>query len=178
MPRIARSFRRLLRCREGATAVEFAIVMPLLLVVSLGALEMSLLMFEMHNANDATRRGVREAVIQYPIVVSSDITTSGILCTSTSSTVSCSGGATIDDDTRFTAIYNKMKPLLPDLTQDDIEVLYRDTGLTSNGVVTPTVTLIVKNLTYKFFIAAIIPGFDGVITLPGFRSTRVMSSGI
>ena len=66
------------RSRDGAVALEFAFVFPLLLIISIGALDIALLMFEFHNSTEATRRGVREAVIQFPVVNVAEITTSGV----------------------------------------------------------------------------------------------------
>lgn len=183
MRRLTDKLRALLRRRDGVAAIEFAFVMPVLLILSIGALEMALLIFDFHNAAEATRRGVRLAVINDLIVTSSDMPTT---CTSTGGTVSCtgvtlSGSDQTDANTAFTEIYADMQDILPRLTEEDVVVYYSDSGLTSladEGVLTPNVTVNIQNLTYDFMIAVLVPGWAGSMDLPGFRSTRVMSSTI
>lgn len=48
-------------CRRGVAALEFAMILPVLLVMTLGALEGGLLLFDYHRLSEATRRGLREA---------------------------------------------------------------------------------------------------------------------
>ena len=53
----------MLRCRRGAAALELAFLFPILFVASLGALELAMIIYDFHTASEATRRGVRTAII-------------------------------------------------------------------------------------------------------------------
>lgn len=186
MRRFADKLRALLRCRDGVAAIEFAFVMPVLLILSIGALEMALLIFDFHNATEATRRGARLAVINYMMVEASDIASSDTTCTKvTGGDVTCTGvtlaGADLTDaNVTFSEIYNDMQDMLPRLTEEDVVVFYSNSGITSasaaTSVITPTVTVNIQNLTYEFMVAVLIPGWAGAMDLPGFRTTRVMNS--
>ena len=79
--RLIKLLRALRRCRDGAVAIEFAIVLPALLILSLAGLEFALIMFDYHNAGEATRRGARVAIIEQPMIDLSNMTTAGITCT-------------------------------------------------------------------------------------------------
>lgn len=54
---------RSLRQRRGATAVEFAIVTPVILLLFLGAVEMTQLNFLRHTAANAAYEGARRAIV-------------------------------------------------------------------------------------------------------------------
>jgi len=55
--------RRLLADRDGASAVEFAIVLPLLIVFLLGTVDLARFLWECNRAEKATQTGVRYAVV-------------------------------------------------------------------------------------------------------------------
>lgn len=53
----------LIKNQEGATVVEFAIIVPLLLLFTFGIIEFSLLMYNKAMLNNACREGARAAVV-------------------------------------------------------------------------------------------------------------------
>lgn len=58
-------FQKLGRLRgdvQGSAAVEFALVAPILVILTLAALDLASLMFDYHRASEATRRAARVAV--------------------------------------------------------------------------------------------------------------------
>lgn len=177
MRALSRAIRAFRRCREGAAAIEFAFVMPVMLVISMGALDASLLMYEMHNGSEATRRGAREAVVLlYTLVDPADIVGTTIDCTSDGSTVTCSSGTVRSDaQTLFTKILNSMKTVLPQLTAADVTVSYSDSGISNGGVVTPDVTVRIDNVTYDLIVGHLWTVEAQGVELPSFRTTRVMN---
>jgi Flp pilus assembly protein TadG len=59
-----------LRCQKGVAAIEFAILLPLLLVISFGIIEFSLLLYDKQVITNASREGAREGIrreIQVPV---------------------------------------------------------------------------------------------------------------
>ena len=49
------------RCPKGATVLEFALVLPLLLMLACGIMDFGYLYFQLHLANQAAREGARIA---------------------------------------------------------------------------------------------------------------------
>jgi Flp pilus assembly protein TadG len=59
---------------NGGSAVEFAIILPLLLLFVFGIIEWSLYLYNRHIITNAGREGVRQGIVQaYPRVSASDI---------------------------------------------------------------------------------------------------------
>lgn len=61
--RLHRNRRARLRTRLGATLVEFAIVVPVIFTLFLGAIEMTRLNFIRHSASNAAYEGARKAIV-------------------------------------------------------------------------------------------------------------------
>ena len=59
-------FHRLLRDRSAASAAEFALVLPLLIVFLLGIIDAGRFMWEYNEAEKATQMGARYAVVADP----------------------------------------------------------------------------------------------------------------
>ena len=53
-----------LRCRKGAAAVEFAFVLPMLLLLVFGIIEFGLLMYNQQVITNASREGARAGIVQ------------------------------------------------------------------------------------------------------------------
>lgn len=54
----------LIRGQKGASAVEFAIVLPLLLLIVFGIVEWGMYMFNRHIITNASRTGARRGIVQ------------------------------------------------------------------------------------------------------------------
>src|SRR5688500_6489290 len=93
---------RLIRDRTAASAVEFAMVLPILLVLMLGVIDVGRLMYVWNMAEKATQMGVRYAVVTdaIPSALNNDFTVShnlvggdpvptGVFSTTTCDTNSC-----------------------------------------------------------------------------------------
>ena len=51
------------RCQQGVAAVEFAIVLPLLIVLAFGIIEFSLLLYNQQVITNASREGARAGIV-------------------------------------------------------------------------------------------------------------------
>src|SRR5262245_53640875 len=85
--RSAGSVNRLLRDSSGASLVEFTLVFPVVLLVSLGIVDVAYMLWEWGEANKATHIGARRAVVLDPVATavtdltySSAATQTGKLC--------------------------------------------------------------------------------------------------
>ncbi len=177
MSRLTSAIRRWARGLDGATAVEFAMIAPLLMVLSVAMLEFGLIMFDYHRYSEATRRGVRLAMINTPITSLTNLSTTAVSCQGTGGgSVTCTGAAVATAAT-FTTLFADMQAIVPDLTADQVQVSYADSGVTAvTGMVTPVVTVSLTNVTRDFMILNIIPGMPATFTFPTFTSSRVAAT--
>ncbi len=149
-----------LRCardRRGASAAEFALVLPLLLILLFGIIDGGRFLWETNEAEKATQMGVRMAVVTNvlaPGLVSEDYTIASggrpavkagdpipasalglIECTS----AGCSGITTpypspgTMDSTTFNKIVDRMKAIDPNITAANVVVSYSGSGLGTAG---------------------------------------------
>ncbi len=157
------------RGRRGAVAVEFAFILPVLLVLTMGLIEVSLLVFDYHRAGEAMRQAVRA------IEIGPAITSYAIL------PVSCPGGG-VCDVARFNAVLADIQAVIPDFGPDNLQITYSASGLddaATPGVVTPFVTVSVVNLQHDLLILnSLVPGLPASITFPPFSTTRLVQSVI
>lgn len=162
------------QCRRGTAATEFAMVLPALLLLTIGSLEVGLIMFDYHRVSEATRRGLRTALIEDSIIDLADLDTTPITCSGPGS-VSCSGG-TVDSSASFDAVVSAMQEVAPRITAANVIVTYTDSGLDITGTgetVTPLVTVEVTGLVYDFVALNYVPGLSTIISMPSFETTRL-----
>lgn len=148
--------KQFLRCNRGATAVEFAFVMPLLLTISFALMEFSGLFFQYHKVNEATRVIARNLATSTPLVNEDTLIASTThICTSDT----CAG---------MDAVLSGTASILPNLTANDIQITYevKDVGNVgySDGY-KPMITVKLTNLAYSFIMADLIPGLPTTIAL-------------
>ena len=143
--------KRLWKDCDGAHLVEFTLVLPVLLLVALGTVDVGLLLFDWNSANKAAYRGAREAIVWDPVaseVVSlppwDDETVIGHRCfvlatgaldgakcpaiNTVCTAGSCSGGETFDN-VAFTHIFDKMRDTFPRLTPANVSISYETNNL-------------------------------------------------
>ncbi|MBF0353922.1 MAG: pilus assembly protein [Alphaproteobacteria bacterium] len=163
--------------QKGATAVEFALIAPLLIFFSAGLLDFSLILFDFHRYSEVTRRGAREAIIQAPIASLDALPATPVICNGDlEGSVTCTGAAVVSVES-FTSILSEMKKMAPEVTGDKVQVRYVDSGLSaSDGIVTASVTVSLQNITTKFTTLTFIPGFPSTFIFPSFASTRVAAT--
>lgn len=145
--------RNLLRDESGAAA-EFALVLPLMVVLFFGIIDGGRYMLEINRAEKATQAGARAAavtrmipagLIDYSFSVDSGVPQGsavpladfpGVECTGGTSAPSCSWLDTpanmIDlapDQASFDVVLARMQDFMPDLAADDIVITYSNAGL-------------------------------------------------
>jgi Flp pilus assembly protein TadG len=60
----------LVSCKKGAAALEFAIVLPLIVLLMGGIIEFGIVLYDQHVINNATREGARAAINPIPTKLS------------------------------------------------------------------------------------------------------------
>ena len=170
--------RALWRERRGATAVEFAFLLPILLMLTLGILELSLVLFDYHRLGEAARRGARTAVVDDPVPSLANLTGGTITCQGGGGGVTCVGGA-VASVTSFNNIVAAMQGVMPAIGAQNARVIYNDSGVTSAdtpGIVTPTVTVQVIDFGHSYLFLDYVPGVPSTFIFPPFSSSQMGSS--
>ncbi|MFL0357716.1 TadE/TadG family type IV pilus assembly protein [Erythrobacter sp. GH1-10] len=178
------------RDENGASAAEFAMVVPLLLIFLLGTIDVGLYSWSINRAEKASQIGARWAVATdmlpsglatYSFAVSGGIPQGttvpqsafpGVTCTQAGCTCNgaCAFPTTMNQDA-FDALVDRMQDIRADITAANVTVEYSYSGLgyagDPNGPdVAPIVTVGIDDLTYQP-ITFLIFGQD--IDLPAHR---------
>ncbi len=115
-----------LRCQKGVAAVEFAIILPVLMMIVLGIIEFGLLMYDKQVITNASREGARAGIVvrkpqltdlQVQDVVNDYISTNLVSfgSTPTSPVITINRtGMDFGDDLTVTVTYNYDFLVLPD----------------------------------------------------------------
>lgn len=148
--------RKLLQDRSAASAAEFALVLPLLLILLLGTIDAGRWLWTYNRAEKALQMGARFAVVTDPMTSglnSSYLGVGGltqgdsipaadfgkITCTGggtvTSATVTCSCTTTpcptlgTADNAAFQKLFNRLYAFVPEAVPSDVKVIYSSSGL-------------------------------------------------
>jgi len=163
--------------KKGSTAAEFAMVLPLLLLLIFGLIDACRFIWTYNEAEKAAQMGARYAVAtefiptklySYSFVEDGGMTqgasTAGsfsgvtcyysgsVKCDSSDAWVGANNAANINSSA-FDNIYNRMKDFVPGLSKDKVEVKYAPAGLGYAGDpggsdVSPLVTVTIKGLVF------------------------------
>ena len=188
--------------REGAAAVEFALVCVPLLVITIGIMEFAFALYQWNSAEKATQFGVRMAVVSTPVADNlfnydgknagneygdepmPDFN-GGNMAVCNGATSSCSGNAEIGsfDSVPFNRIVTKMQQILPRITAANVVVEYLPISLGFVGRPcgpVPSVTVRLQNMAFDFIVIDAIltlvqggAGLPSSITMPDFNATMV-----
>jgi Flp pilus assembly protein TadG len=190
-----RSICALIRDNRAATAAEFGIVLPLLILFLFGIIDAGRYMWTVNRAEKATQMGVRYAVVSDPAanVINTDFVNQGVaggdpvptstfnsaVCTSTGAcTVTGVGGLdTSRNATAFTNIVTWMQKFDPNVQASKVWVTYQNVGLgyagDPNGPnVSALTTVELRGLTFRPFIL-----FGGSVNLPTIKATLTLEDG-
>lgn len=140
--------RRLIGDRSGGSAAEFALVLPALLVVIFGTIDVGRWLWVYNEAEKATQVGARMAVVTNTIEPGLSATYIGVngltqgdtIAASSFGKVSCTNAgcnctatpcptAGTADTAAFTRVVNRMKEILPDIAAANVVVEYSSSGL-------------------------------------------------
>lgn len=183
---------RLLRCDRAASAAEFALVLPLLLIFLFGLIDGGRFLWEFNEAEKATQMGVRYAVVTDPVpsglssysfAVSDGITQGNTVPTANfdsatcdKTTCKCTGGNICSsigyDQTEFNRIVARMAAMYPPIQASNVQVIYKNVGLgfagDPNGPdVSTLVTIKLSGLTFTPITCLVFPC---AITMPDFAA--------
>ncbi len=183
---------------RGASAAEFALVLPLLLLFLLGILDAGRFMWEYNQAEKATQMGARYAVVTemvpegletYSFALSDGILAGNPVplanftsaeCNTTNCTP-CTGsvcGSAGYDAAAFDAIVARMSLFYRPITDANVRVEYRNVGLgyagDPNGPdVAPMVTVRLTGMTFQPLSTLML----GSVTMPDFRASLTLEDG-
>lgn len=186
----------LLRDCAGASAAEFALVLPLLLIVMFGVIDGGRFLWEFNRAEKATQVGVRVAVVTNVLAeeigttdyVGIDGLTQGdripaadftpVSCTKDG----CGTSYTFDSTTFNNVLLPRMQAIDPEITAANVEVDYTGSGLgfagDPNGAdAAPMVTVRLKGMTFtpitSFLLASIgMPDFAATMPAEDLSGTQ------
>ncbi len=193
---------RLRHEQGGGSAAEFALVLPFLILLIFGTIDVGRLMLTWNQAEKATQMGARLAVVTdvipsgmttYSYAISGGIqqgtavpssSFGGVTCTSASCTCksqvagSCPF-ALSQTNGAFQRIVNRVQAFKPDVAAANVVVEYDYSGLgyagDPNGPdVAPMVTVKLQSLTFRPYMLSL---FGGNLPLPSFRTTLSMEDG-
>jgi hypothetical protein len=182
--------------RSGASAAEFAMVLPLLILFIFGIIDAGRFLWETNKAEKATQVGARVAVVTDVLssglgaqnyvgvggLTQGDVIPASALgkmtCTSAGCCVSggqCTGtypAVGTFDTTSFNRIVQRMQFMKPDIDAGDVTVSYRGSGLgfagDPNGMdIAPLVTVELDNVMFRPIVLFGAAEFE----LPAFRTT-------
>ncbi len=190
LARFTHTLNRFVHETDGAYLIEFAITMPVLILLSLGLLEFSLVSFEFQKASEATRRAARFLIIGNDIPNTANLldveSAVMITCTSTGGEVSCdnasptgtqSGGTYPTANENFQAMFDQMVAIKTDLKEEHVVVTYESTkvgDVDNAGGVIPMVTVTITGLEHTFVTGEVL-GFK-TMPFPDFK-TSILGSG-
>jgi len=187
------AFRRLLIAEQAASAAEFALVLPILLLLLFGIIDAGRFMWEWNRAEKATQMGVRYAVVTDPvlnglytysfsvsggIIQGSPVPTSSFdTATCNSSACSCSPGggfcsATSLNAAAFTNVVTRMSGMYPQIKASNVQIQYKNVGLGFAGDpdgpdVSPLVTVSLTGMQFHPLSCLV---FACSIGMPDFRA--------
>lgn len=181
---------RLAHDRNGASAAEFALVLPVLVLFLLGIIDVGRLMWTVNQAEKATQAGVRAAVVTNIIatdltedfteeygLVGGDPVPLGTFGSTTCDSSNCSGDLGGHDAAAFAYVADRVRYMYPQVTPADITVRYDNVGLgfagdPSGPDVAALVTVSLRNLSFEPLVL-----FGGSVALPSFSAALTLEDG-
>lgn len=190
---------RVARDGRGASAAEFALILPIFLLFFIGLIDAGRFLYEVNRGEKATQIGARMAVVTDPVAQSlataSYVGTSvggatltqgdripagalgSLVCNETSCVGTSPHPGTTRNATAFTNLLARMQQIMPAVQSDNLMVEYRGSGLGFAGNpdgmdISPLVTVRLTGLNFSPILL-----FGGNINLPDFSYTLTMEDG-
>lgn len=189
-------FASLLKSRQASSAAEFALVLPLLILLLFGILDVGRYMWALNRAEKATQMGVRYAVVSDPVatVVNTDFVDDYSIpggdvvpaAVFGSATCTSSGNCTVTGSANgvngrnavaFDAIVAWMRKFYPELQASNVRIIYENVGLGYSGDptgpdVAPLITVELTGLTFPALAL-----FGGSVGLPDITASLTLEDG-
>ena len=185
-----------LRDRRGASAAEFALVLPLFLVLLFGIIDAGRYMWNINRAEKAAQMGVRMAVVtdfvssainanyvgqcSTPLTAGDPIPAScfsQITCNKSGTAAACTAGT--PNTLAFDRVANHMRNFMPELQDSNVQIIYSPSGLGYAGNpdgpdVAPLVTVRLSGVTFNPIVTLALAS----VALPEARSTLTFEDGV
>lgn len=187
---------RLLKSRSGNTGFEFALLLPLLMLLLLGFLDAARFIWSVNRAEKATHMGVRYAITtdmvasglasyaftQNGLAQGAAIPTSafvGVTCTSTGCTNKGAGPAPGYSAAAFNNIVARTRAFMPEIQPANVIVEYDNSGIGYAGDpnAPDVAALVTVRLTGLTFQPITFYAFGGSLPMPSFRAALTMEDG-
>ena len=187
--------RSLLDDTRAASAAEFALVLPLLIILLFGVIDAGRYMWNINRAEKAVQMGVRMAVVTDAVSSSVNQTFVGqcstplaegdpipancfsqITCSKSGGTATCTGGTA--NTTAFDRVLARMQLFMPEVQGSNVEIIYSPSGLgyagNPNGPdLAPLVTVRLSNLAFNPIVTLAFAS----VGLPEARSSLTFEDG-
>lgn len=167
--------RHLLGDRRAASAAEFALVLPLLILLLFGIIDTGRFFWQLNKSEKATQMGARMAIVTTPVspdlveasYVAGTVKSGDLIPASALGTVECNSGGcrcTVDpcpfsnstvDTTAFNTIVTRMSQMNPLINPSKVVISYSGSGFGYAGAadetmdVQPLVTVTVRDMQFK-----------------------------
>lgn len=193
--------RHFLACERGATAAEFALVLPAFLLLLFGTLDLGRFAWELNRAERATQVGARWAVAtdmiasglkDYSFAASGEVPQGEpvssalfgkVVCEGTASSVTCSCTAgscpfpVTSDSSAFKLFVERMQEVYPRIDYENVRITYSHSGLGFAGDpnapdVAPLTTVSLHGIQFNSIVL-----LGGQFEMPAFPYTLPMEDG-
>ena len=156
--------RRLISDNKGEAAVSFGLVLPILLLTSLGILEFALAVMDRQQAAESLRRFSRAVAVS---MTASDLENvvgeSATKCTYSDANVSCANGQSIETWTKLIAGFRDAQDIFPRLNSGNVVIVIEDSGLGPDDADNGTMALVTVQFVNLDYQAKVFPMYDGLI---------------